>query len=27
MAGSCVHDNELADSMKGEEFLHWLSDC
>jgi hypothetical protein len=27
VAGSCGHDNELSSSIKGGEFLEWLSDC
>jgi hypothetical protein len=25
VVGSCEHSNELSDSIKGEEFLDWLS--
>jgi hypothetical protein len=27
VAGSCEHDNELSGSIKGKEFLDWLSGC
>jgi hypothetical protein len=27
LAGSCEHGNELPGSIKGEEFLDYLSDC
>jgi hypothetical protein len=26
-AGSCEKDNEHSCSIKGEDFLDWLSDC
>jgi hypothetical protein len=26
IAGSCEHSNESSGSVKGEEFLNWLSD-
>jgi hypothetical protein len=27
VASSCVHGNELSGSIKGGEFLDYLSDC
>jgi hypothetical protein len=27
MAGACEHGNEPSGSVKGEDFLHYLSDC
>jgi hypothetical protein len=27
VAGCCEHGNELPGSIKGGEFLDWLSDC
>jgi hypothetical protein len=27
VAGRCEHGNEPSDSIKGGEFVDWLSDC